>query len=462
MKTKVGIIILLCIFTVSLFTQTARADSIEWVGNYDTPGYAWGVVVVDTLAYVADNSSLQIVNISEPTIPSFVGSCLTVGADDRLYVSGSYVYLAENVNGLQIVDISDPAAPALKGRYDVPPFHAAFDVQVIDTLAYIADYYDFLILNVSDPDTIKFVGNYDTPGLAYGIYVIDSLAYLADYDSLLIFDVSNPIAPTRIGACSMPRSAVHIFVRDTLAYLACLSPWGYEDGRLYIVNVSDPTAPFIVNSCHTPGDPWGVYVLGDYAYVAAADWYSMSRDTKPQLLRVNKHNPVFSTFSGISPADIEGGLRIVNISNPNDPVLAASYDTPGDPHGVFTEGDLVYIGDWDYDGLVILRHIINGGQEEKDLDNRYCAKLFQNYPNPFHTNTVIRYQLPEKDRVSLKICDVTGRIMRVLVDGTKREGSYSVIWDGTDNVGKRVTNGMYFCQFTIGEATFTKKLIVLK
>jgi len=81
MKTKVGIIILLCIFTVSLFTQTARADSIEWVGNYDTPGYAWGVVVVDTLAYVADNSSLQIVNISEPTIPSFVGSCLTVGAN---------------------------------------------------------------------------------------------------------------------------------------------------------------------------------------------------------------------------------------------------------------------------------------------------------------------------------------------------------------------------------------------
>ena len=85
-----------------------------------------------------------------------------------------------------------------------------------------------------------------------------------------------------------------------------------------------------------------------------------------------------------------------------------------------------------------------------------------NYPNPFEDFTIIRYQLPQKEYVSIKILDITGRVVNTLVDGVKRPGYYSVVWHGRDINGKTLPSGIYFCVIEAGKNRVLRKIIKLK
>ena len=69
--------------------------------------------------------------------------------------------------------------------------------------------------------------------------------------------------------------------------------------------------------------------------------------------------------------------------------------------------------------------------------------LSQNAPNPFNPTTHITYGLPEASPVRLAVFDVTGRLVRVLVEGNQAAGVHTAIWDGTDARGCAAGNGVY-------------------
>lgn len=85
---------------------------------------------------------------------------------------------------------------------------------------------------------------------------------------------------------------------------------------------------------------------------------------------------------------------------------------------------------------------------------------FDAKPNPFSLQTAIRYAIPAKSNVSLEIFDVTGRLVRTLLSGTKSSGEYSLIWDGKDSQGARVKNGIYFCNLKVDNKTITRKIVM--
>lgn len=86
-----------------------------------------------------------------------------------------------------------------------------------------------------------------------------------------------------------------------------------------------------------------------------------------------------------------------------------------------------------------------------------------NYPNPFTEKTTINYQLTVNGRVTLKIFDILGREIKVLVDEYRSAGPHSAEWDGADSKGEKVSSGTYFYQIR-GEDDFagTKKMIFLR
>ncbi len=89
--------------------------------------------------------------------------------------------------------------------------------------------------------------------------------------------------------------------------------------------------------------------------------------------------------------------------------------------------------------------------------------LYQNYPNPFNPTTVISYQLPMDGNVTLKIYDVLGREIAVLVDGFKSAGYYSAEWDAC-----KMSSGIYFYHLSVQSQnskslfTDTKRMVVMK
>jgi len=90
------------------------------------------------------------------------------------------------------------------------------------------------------------------------------------------------------------------------------------------------------------------------------------------------------------------------------------------------------------------------------------SKLAQNYPNPFNPTTGIQYQLPKQEYVSLTIYNVVGQAIKELVSDNRAAGSYTVLWDGTDESGKSVPAGIYFYKIRAGDFIDCKKMLLVK
>jgi len=86
----------------------------------------------------------------------------------------------------------------------------------------------------------------------------------------------------------------------------------------------------------------------------------------------------------------------------------------------------------------------------------------QNYPNPFNPNTNFSFYLPRAMPVSLRIYNVLGQTVRVLVEGHREAGAHTVLWDSRNDAGETVASGVYFAWFTAGQYSATKKVEVLK
>lgn len=84
-------------------------------------------------------------------------------------------------------------------------------------------------------------------------------------------------------------------------------------------------------------------------------------------------------------------------------------------------------------------------------------ELTQNYPNPFNPSTVIEYSIPEAGFVSLKVYDVRGKEVSVLVNEEKSKGSYLVSFNA-DNL----SSGIYFYKIRTEQFTETKKMLLLR
>ena len=88
--------------------------------------------------------------------------------------------------------------------------------------------------------------------------------------------------------------------------------------------------------------------------------------------------------------------------------------------------------------------------------------LEQNYPNPFNPNTLIRYSVVKSSQVSLKIYDVLGREVKALVNQEQVNGIYEANWNGDDNLGNKVSTGVYFYRIEAGDYIETKKMMLIK
>ena len=69
--------------------------------------------------------------------------------------------------------------------------------------------------------------------------------------------------------------------------------------------------------------------------------------------------------------------------------------------------------------------------------------LLWNAPNPFTEKTTISYRLPVESSVQLKVYDLSGRLMSLLVDEVIPEGTHQVMWNGVDESGEEVATGDY-------------------
>ncbi|MCB5259631.1 MAG: T9SS type A sorting domain-containing protein [Candidatus Cloacimonadaceae bacterium] len=90
------------------------------------------------------------------------------------------------------------------------------------------------------------------------------------------------------------------------------------------------------------------------------------------------------------------------------------------------------------------------------------TRLYQNYPNPFNPETLIQYDLKDDGQVVIDIYNLKGQKVRSVVNNVKNAGSYTEIWDGTNNNSKQASSGVYFYRMHAHNQTMTNKMLLLK
>jgi methionine-rich copper-binding protein CopC len=114
-----------------------------------------------------------------------------------------------------------------------------------------------------------------------------------------------------------------------------------------------------------------------------------------------------------------------------------------------------------------LNILVNSEETNNSENNTFPAefKLGQNYPNPFNPETSIDISIPEvKDLsiITVDIFNINGQKIKTLFKGELEPGIHSLKWNGTDDLGKQVSGGMYFYYLKTNKFQQIKKMILLK
>jgi hypothetical protein len=208
-------------------------------------------------------------------------------------------------------------------------------------------------------------------------------------------------------------------------------------------------------------------------------WYVSAPDSGYSLDNIAPSMP-----SGFAIAYNTGsGNQLVWDACPDEDFQHFNVYRSTDPDFVPSPSELVYSGigtswtDPEYDGwnvhykVTALDYVGNesdaAGPESatavSDAPPPAAFALGQNIPNPFNPTTTIHYDVPSGGGVvTLQVFDVSGRLVRTLVDGHQAPGSKSVVWNGTNERGQGVASGIYFCRMTAPGFSSTRKMLLVQ
>jgi type IX secretion system substrate protein len=101
----------------------------------------------------------------------------------------------------------------------------------------------------------------------------------------------------------------------------------------------------------------------------------------------------------------------------------------------------------------------SASKENTTLAKDFSLKIF---PNPFSQSTTILFSLSQSEQVSIKIFDLSGRLVKTLANNELQQGTHQIIWDAKNTIGNVVSSGIYLVRLSAGNYSITKKLSVIK
>ncbi|MBI4727550.1 FG-GAP repeat protein [candidate division TA06 bacterium] len=170
-------------------------------------------------------------------------------------------------------------------------------------------------------------------------------------------------------------------------------------------------------------------------------------------------------------------LRKPTMNSQYDAYILGRYGIPG-AHGDVMGASVAKAGDVDGDGkdeflisnywadsnnmIWLCKYTGPDGIEDENVENVKEVKLLQNVPNPFTHTTTISFQLPQPATVTLKVYNIAGQLVKTLVNEDKKVGSYEVKWNGCDERGQWVSNGIYIYQLKTGGRSMVRRMICIR
>ncbi len=328
------------------------------VGYYGEPYSINGVEVIGNYAYVGNiYGEFQVFDISTMALPYEITHYITTGSPTGVDVKGNDVYVASGLGGLRTIDVSTISTPFEVSHYTNPD--AIRDIVVNGNYLNLADsnsgLWDINISNVNNP---TIAGSYFPPEGIYGVAVNGNYAYLADQTSgIQIVDISNPNNPTEISNVTTSWFVYKISINGNNLYAIPNNTY-----ILGIWDISTPSSPaFLGSYTNSSSGLLGMAVSGHYVYLGdGTNGFRIVDVSDPQNpIEVGYCNtPGEATRIAVSGnyayvADWGSGLQVIDISSAASPHVAGSYLTQGYAYDIAVSGNNAYVSSQDY-GLFVI------------------------------------------------------------------------------------------------------------
>ncbi len=109
-------------------------------------------------------------------------------------------------------------------------------------------------------------------------------------------------------------------------------------------------------------------------------------------------------------------------------------------------------------GAYYYPYIVDG-----DDDNIPASHItLTNYPNPFNPSTIIEFYIPQPETCTLKIYNIKGELVKILLSEKLQSGKHKITWDGRDNNNKEASSGIYFYRLHTAKNGLTRRMLLLK
>lgn len=221
------------------------------VSSFVTPAEIWAITVKENKAFLA-TGSLRIFDLTSPGTPTEVGMYEIPGEVWDVAVRGNLAYLAGGVEGLYVVDVTAPTAPNFVSTSETFSGHALHLLSVGERL-YLTNnfhvaYYDdpneqfmgIRIFDTSDPANPIEQSVYNVSDSSFGMSdftAVSSTLYVLRTGSLQLLDMSDPAAPVEISDIDFDNSMHSMAIDGNYIFLTSHS------GLLHILDISDPENP---------------------------------------------------------------------------------------------------------------------------------------------------------------------------------------------------------------------------
>jgi hypothetical protein len=369
------------------------------VGHCPVPGFAHAIRLAGDYAHLANRGGgYSLVDIRDPAQPAVVGTAATGGIAEGLAVAGNHVYVAASQAGMEIFNIANPLAPVRVAQFDTPG--NAEGIALAGNRAYISDYNRGIrIVDINHPDQPAGLGQFQTAGDAFQVQVVSNRAYIAEgIGKIEVVDISNASQSTRI-TTSLAGTSVrglqiighHAFLADRENGFLVAELLGLPPSAPQIVEFSPSVAAItgreLILSVASEGTPplsyrWlrnGVSLTNSATVTGVNQPHlsfpnlSAANEGNYTVVITNAHGSVTSVVATVTAnaygtpivrnllnppnkatasvilgnvayiADGAGGLRLVDLSNPGNPVALGTYLPAYTVFGVCLQTNLLYL-----------------------------------------------------------------------------------------------------------------------
>ncbi len=324
-----------------LVLDMSDPNQIAELGSFSTASPARDVAVAGEFVYVVvDGGVLQVLDVANLSSITSLGTFNSPNSITAVEVFGSRVYLSEQTmtfsGGVRIVDASDPASINQLGFYGTA-FPILGKTVVDGDTVYAASLGNVRVIDVTDPASIIELG---TLGIneAFSIEVSDGVAYVGTFSGLQLVDVLDPSAMSLLGSFSTTSDVLDLAVVDDMAGAVTVTLVDVS-GKLAVLDASVPSNIRTIGTLDTLGSPFQLALADQFAFVA--DGSGGVRSLLLDLLHFDFASILNDDFATLTISDVtvdeSAGTASVTVTLDNEVQDGFSYEfTTND--GTATQG----------------------------------------------------------------------------------------------------------------------------